>query len=166
MNNHARPKIGVLTMTLNEQILWGSGVLGLCLVIHVGCLAMCARVLEAISQRVRHHRLALQIIVMLLLALGILIFALTVEVWIWSFLWVIFDILPDWNSSVYFSLVTFTALGYGDLVLGPEVRIFAAFGAVTGLLSFGLSTAFLVAITGRLLVTDRPRLAHPHDARQ
>lgn len=142
-------------MTIVQQILWGSAVLGLCLVIHVGCLAMCARVLESVSERVRHRKLALRITTMLMLALCILIFALTIEVWIWSVLWVVFDILPDWNASVYFSLVTFTALGYGDLVLGPEARIFATFAAVTGLLSFGLSTAFLVAVTNRLLLTDR-----------
>lgn len=138
-------------MTLGEQLFWGSCILALCLIIHVACLALCARALEHISERILALRLALQIIIMLLLALFILVFALTVEVWIWSFFWVVYDILPDWNSSVYFSLVTFTALGYGDLVLGPEARIFAAFGAVTGLLSFGLSTAFLVAITHRLL---------------
>jgi hypothetical protein len=34
-------------------------------------------------------------------------------------------------------------------VLGPEVRIFAAFGSVTGLLAFGLSTAFMVSSMSR-----------------
>ncbi|MEO9778201.1 MAG: potassium channel family protein [Sedimentitalea sp.] len=142
-------------MTILQQILWGSAVLGLCLIIHVGCLAMCARILETFSQRIRRHKLAMQITTMLMLALGILIFALTIEVWIWSTIWILFEIFPNWNESVYFSLVTFTALGYGDLVLGPEARIFATFAAVTGLLSFGLSTAFLVAITNRLLAADR-----------
>ena len=142
-------------MTVFQQILWGSAVLGICLIIHVSCLALCARVLETVSHRIRHRTLAVRITLMLMLALGILIFALTIEVWIWSTLWIIYGIFPDWNESVYFSLVTFTALGYGDLVLGPEARIFATFAAVTGLLSFGLSTAFLVAITNRLLVADR-----------
>ncbi|MDU9003309.1 potassium channel family protein [Sedimentitalea todarodis] len=142
-------------MTVVQQVLWGSAVLGLCLIIHVSCLAVCARVLESISQRVRHRKLAMQIAIMLMLALGILIVALTIEVWIWSTIWILFGIFSDWNESVYFSLVTFTALGYGDLVVGPEARIFATFAAVTGLLSFGLSTAFLVAVTNRLLVADR-----------
>lgn len=142
-------------MTVVQQILWGSAVLGLCLIIHVSCLAMCARVLELVSRRIRHRKLAMRITTMLMLALGILIFALTIEVWIWSMLWIMFGIFASWNESVYFSLVTFTALGYGDLVLGPEARIFGTFAAVTGLLSFGLSTAFLVAVTNRLLLPDR-----------
>ncbi|WP_424986642.1 potassium channel family protein [Microbulbifer sp. S227A] len=147
-------------MTVVHQIFWGSAILGICLLIHVGCLALCARVLEAVTQRIRHRTLAPRIAVMLMLALGILIFALTIEVWIWSTLWLIFGIFPSWNESVYFSLVTFTALGYGDIVLGPEARIFATFAAVTGLLSFGLSTAFLVAVTNRLLAADH-RDHHP-----
>ena len=54
--------------------------------------------------------------------------------------------LPDWNTALYFSLVTYTTLGYGDIVLGPDLRIFGAFASVAGLLAFGLSTAYLVAL--------------------
>lgn len=144
-------------MALGEQILWGYLFLGLCLVLHVVCLALCARMLDTVSDRIRLYRLGFQIMVMLFLALTVLLFAITAEVWIWSAVWVFFEVLPGWNSAIYFSLVTFTALGYGDLVLGPEVRIFGAFAAVTGLLSFGLSTAFLVAVIHRLLMNDPVR---------
>lgn len=84
---------------------------------------------------------------MLLITLGIMVTALTLQVWIWASVYYHFDILRDWNAAIYFSMVTFTSLGYGDIVLGPEVRIFATFGSVTGLLSFGLSAAFLVSVT-------------------
>lgn len=141
-------------MTLGTQILWGSLFLCACLILHAGILAVCVRVIEATNLRNRHKSMWLQIMIVLFLALAGIIFAITAEVWIWSAAWIGFDVLPDWNSSVYFSLVTFTALGYGDLVLGPELRIFGAFAAVTGLLSFGLSTAFLVAVTHRLFQDD------------
>ncbi|MEY8838159.1 ion channel, partial [Cribrihabitans sp. XS_ASV171] len=74
----------------------------------------------------------------------------TIQVWIWALVWVGFDILPDWNEAIYFSLVTYTTLGYGDITLGPDVRIFGAFASVTGILAIGLSTAFLVALMARL----------------
>ena len=35
---------------------------------------------------------------------------------------------------------------FGDVVLGEGLRIFGAFASVTGLLAFGLSTAFMVAL--------------------
>ena len=50
----------------------------------------------------------------------------------------------SWNTAVYFSIATYTTLGYGDVVLDEGHRIFAAFGAMTGMLAFGISTAFLV----------------------
>ena len=64
--------------------------------------------------------------------------------------WVLGSVLPDWNTALYFSLVTFTTVGYGDVVLGEELRIFGTFASVTGLLAFGLSTAYLVALMSRI----------------
>ena len=53
--------------------------------------------------------------------------------------------------SVYFSLASFTTLGYGDVTLGEDIRVFGAFTAVTGMLTFGVSTAFLVGLIARAL---------------
>ena len=135
-------------MTLAQQILWGSGFLGLCLIVQVLVLAICTLFLPGVRFKLKNQRLAIEVVVTLLVSLGFVVFALTAQVWIWAWVLIVYDILPDWNSAVYFSLVTFTSLGYGDIVLGPEVRVFTSFGSVTGLLSFGLSTAFLVATMG------------------
>ncbi|MFD3191438.1 potassium channel family protein [Sedimentitalea sp. HM32M-2] len=138
-------------MSLAEQIFWGSSFLGLCMFLHVVCLALCAQMLTNVADRTASLHPALHIGLSMALTLVVLILALTIQVWIWSLVWIGYGILPDWNTAVYFSMVTFTTLGYGDVVLGPEARIFATFGSVTGLLGFGLSTAFLVAIAGRVL---------------
>ena len=75
----------------------------------------------------------------------------TVQVWLWAWALVGVGTLRDWNSAIYFSLVSYTSLGYGDVILGPGARIFGAFSSVTGLLFFGISTAFLVALMGRVM---------------
>ncbi len=54
------------------------------------------------------------------------------------------------EPAVYFSLVTFTTLGYGDITLGEDWRILSALCAANGLLLFGFSTAFLVELMRRL----------------
>ena len=59
--------------------------------------------------------------------------------------------LPNLSDALYFSIVTYTTLGYGDIIVGQEFRIFAAMAALTGLLNLGLSTAFLVGLFGRIL---------------
>ena len=68
----------------------------------------------------------------------------TIQVWLWAVAFVWGGALPTLSDAVYFSIVTYTTLGYGDITIGPESRIFGAMSAVTGLLNFGLSTAFLV----------------------
>lgn len=47
--------------------------------------------------------------------------------------------------------MTYTTLGYGDITLDPGVRVFGSFSAITGLLTFGFSTAFLIGLIVRLI---------------
>jgi hypothetical protein len=76
--------------------------------------------------------------------------ALSVEVWIWALVLLLVGAFSGLEPAVYFALVTYTTLGYGDVVLGPEFRILGALVAANGLLVFGLSTAFLTQLMIRL----------------
>jgi len=63
-------------------------------------------------------------------------------------------VLPDFSDALYFLLITYTTVGYGDVTVGPDYTLYAAMAAVTGLLNFGLSTAFLVGLFTRLLPAE------------
>lgn len=68
----------------------------------------------------------------------------TVSVWIWAIaLWQL-DIFQTIEASVYFSLVAFTTLGFGDILLPIEWRLLGGLAAANGLLNFGILTAMLV----------------------
>lgn len=69
---------------------------------------------------------------------------------LWAALYVWVDALPNMNDALYFSLVTFTTLGYGDISLGPEWRLLSAFEAANGIILFGWTTAIIVAVLQRL----------------
>ena len=69
-------------------------------------------------------------------------------VWAALYLWV--GALSEWREALYFSLVSFTTLGYGDIVLGEEWRILAGFEAVNGIILFGCTTAIIMAVAQRL----------------
>ncbi len=58
--------------------------------------------------------------------------------------------MPDGQTAAYFSAVTYTTTGYGDLVLPPEWRLVGAIEALTGILMCGWSTGFFFAIVSRL----------------
>lgn len=137
-------------MTLTQQILWGSLYLGICLSLQIVLMGVAAGFLNHVADRLRTMNQTIFNSLALLSALVFIVVSHTAQVWLWASVFVWNDVLEGWNTAVYFSLVTYTALGYGDIVLGPGLRIFAVFASVTGLLGFGISTAFLVALMGRL----------------
>ncbi|MGV6804526.1 MAG: ion channel [Ruegeria sp.] len=137
-------------MTLSQQILWGSIYLGVCFLIEIGLLTWCTILVRKLIYKWEGRGKVLPTAGPIALALAVIVATHTIQVWIWAIVWVMGDVLPDWNSALYFSLVTFTTLGYGDIVLGEGLRIFGAFASVTGLLAFGLSTAFMVALMTRV----------------
>ena len=77
----------------------------------------------------------------------ILIHVLEITIWALVFWWQ--KCLPDAGSSFYFSGVTYTTVGYGDLVLPNEWRLFGPLEGLTGILMCGLSTAFFFAVLSK-----------------
>jgi hypothetical protein len=74
----------------------------------------------------------------------ILVHLLEIAVWGFFFWW--HKCLPDAESSFYFSGVTYATIGYGDLVLPKEWRLFGPVEGLIGILMCGLSTAFFFAV--------------------
>jgi hypothetical protein len=72
------------------------------------------------------------------------------EISVWAFFYAWGQALPDLSTAYYFSAVTYTTTGYGDLVLPPEWRLVGGVEALTGILMCGLSTGFFFTIVSRL----------------
>src|SRR5690606_12067224 len=101
---------------------------------------------------VRHHRwlvtephrpkLVLVLGVAALWVLGMV----TAGVWSWALaLWAL-GIFITIEASVYFSLVAFTTLGFGDILLPQDWRLLGGMAAANGLLNMGMLTAMLVEV--------------------
>jgi hypothetical protein len=60
--------------------------------------------------------------------------------------------MPDLQSAIYFSAVTYTTTGYGDLVLPKEWRLVGGVEALTGILMCGWSTGFFFAVVSRMFM--------------
>jgi len=80
----------------------------------------------------------------------ILVHLLEIAVWAFFFWWQ--KCLPDAESSFYFSGVTYATIGYGDLVLPKEWRLFGPVEGLIGILMCGLSTAFFFAVVIRTIL--------------
>ena len=85
-----------------------------------------------------------------------------VEVIIWAVVYLQAmpqDALWTFEQAVYFSFVTFTTLGYGDITLRPEWRLLSGIEALNGILLIGWSTAFLFAVLQRIWQAGAKRAA-------
>jgi uncharacterized membrane protein YedE/YeeE len=58
-------------------------------------------------------------------------------------------VFHDFETSIYFALVSFTTLGFGDIVLEKQWRILSGLMGANGLVIFGLTTAVLVDFLSR-----------------
>jgi ion channel len=84
-------------------------------------------------------------LIMVFVIVGIF-FTHTVEAWIWAMFYWMFADLGSLRDAIYFSTVTYTTLGYGDITLAEKWQLLSAMQAVDGILMFGWSTAFIVII--------------------
>jgi len=73
------------------------------------------------------------------------------EISAWAAVYVWDHAMPDLQSALYFSAVTYTTTGYGDLVLSREWRLVGAVEALTGILMCGWSTGFFFAALSRVV---------------
>lgn len=138
-------------MGLIEQLFLGTVVLGLCALTHVTLLAAGLPLLMKLADAVRERGDVFGAAVLISAGFGITVVAHTLQVWLWAVSLLLMQAAPDLEEALYFSLVTYTTLGYGDIVPGQEIRMYFTLAAVTGLLTFGLSTAFLVGLITRVL---------------
>jgi hypothetical protein len=135
----------------------------LTVVIHFIGLLLLLRVLRYRGHRFRARESALgRGALILLVILGI--FAIhTLEVWFYALCFLGIGAIGDFESSLYFSTVTFASLGYGDIVLSSKWRLFGAIEAVNGLILIAWSTAFLISLMSRLRTLEHDWLQDKGD---
>jgi hypothetical protein len=68
------------------------------------------------------------------------------EVLLWAFAYMALGEIKELEAAFYFSMATFTTLGYGDIVLDQSWRLLASFQAATGIIMFGWTTAILMTV--------------------
>ena len=79
-------------------------------------------------------------IVMILLMTGII-----VQMIAWALLYRLYGEFGSFEAALYFSGVSFTSLGYGDLLLSPGIRLLGPLEAANGMLMFGMATAIFIS---------------------
>ena len=74
----------------------------------------------------------------------VLFFATFLEVLCWALTYLLIGAIEGLEPALYFSMVTYTTVGYGDIILDSNWRLLSAIEAVNGLFMFGWSSAVVV----------------------
>ena len=72
-----------------------------------------------------------------------------IEAIIWGFTYYLLPGITEFETlekAIYFSLVTFTTLGYGEITISSTNRILAGFEAMDGVLLLGWTTAMMFSV--------------------
>ena len=134
-----------------QQIALGSLLILVTTAVHGFCTLLALTTLRKVRRWFHWEYERLTRGTLLVSSLVLLLFlASLLEASIWAYVYLAVGAIEDLEAAVYFSTVTFTTLGYGDVTLGPDWRLLASFEAANGTMMFGWSTSLVVAYLQRM----------------
>lgn len=140
---------------MGDQLFWGTIIIAITVLIHVSGLFVLIKLLGRMSPGGKAPTMRPQVYALLTAAVFGIIAVHTIEIWVWASIYLYLGEFSNLESALYFSAVTSTTLGYGDLTLSDQWRLLGTFEAMGGLILFGVSTAFLLALFNRLFAEFR-----------
>jgi hypothetical protein len=119
--------------------------------IHTGGMILALRIAQiAKKQNMTGFRvLRVSSIVLLMFVISVL------EVLVWAITYLVLNAIEGLEQALYFSMVTFTTLGYGDVLLDENWRLLASFEAASGIIMFGWTTAIVMAVVHRIFIAEK-----------
>ena len=105
------------------QILLGTCMIALTVIVHaVGVVALIGLLRGRVVPKDSHPSLFRMVRVLVFTVLGLFLVH-TIEIWLWALLYILLGVFEIMEQALYFSTVTFTTLGYGDITLLPRWRL-------------------------------------------
>jgi hypothetical protein len=117
--------------------------------IHAGGMTLAVRTVRkeeehwGLKQGEKHVFIVCEAVLMMFLVSLLEVLAYTVA-------YLALNALPSFEVAFYFSMVTFTTLGYGDVLLDENWRLLASFQAANGIIMFGWTTAVVIYVVQRV----------------
>jgi hypothetical protein len=85
------------------------------------------------------------------------VFAHLLEISLWALFYVWQGVMPELETALYFSGVTYATIGYGDVIPPADWRLLAAMEGLTGILMCAWSGGFVFAVVSRMYFPDQRR---------
>ena len=134
-----------------ENLLIGCATIVVCLAIQCLFIALLVYQLAKLKARSSLQPTLMRIIRLLIGTLACLLLGNLLQIAIWAELFMLYGEFQDFATAFYHSIVNFSTLGYGDLVMSDERRLLGGLEAANGVLMFGLTTSILYAVLNTIL---------------
>ena len=94
-------------------------------------------------------------VLLLFLVFTILLASHLAQALLWAVAYYAVGGFDDLATSLYFSLSSYTTVGYADVVLPQHLRLLGPLEAATGVLMFGWSTGYIFAFATRMMAAQQ-----------
>jgi len=134
-----------------RELIFSFAVVAVCIVFHTAAMVVFTEKLFRYRTKIESRPGLVSQSLLLILIFGFIISLHLIENGFWALFYHRRALFVDFETSLYFSLGSYTTIGYGDVVLPQNWRLLGAVEGISGVLLCGLSTAFLFAYVNALL---------------
>jgi voltage-gated potassium channel len=124
--------------------------IGICVVIHCGGILVLGAALVRRRQEIERRARTVHSALVLIGVFVALMFLHVAENCIWAAFYDGLGLFGNYETALYFSLGTYTTIGYGDVLLPQKWRLLGSLEGISGVLLCGLSAAFLFTVVNAL----------------
>jgi hypothetical protein len=133
-----------------RQLLAAFGILGICMLIHIAGIMFVGDQLVRRRHKIEQHVGTTLVGVLLIVVFGFILLLHLTEALVWALFYTWGGFFSNFETALYFSLKTYSTVGYGDVLLPENSRLVGTMEGILGVLQCGLSTAFLFAVVNAL----------------
>jgi Ion channel len=123
-----------------RQLAVGGAIFALCVAFHAWAMLVAVRVLQP---RLARTGASVALVSTMVAVVGTLALAHLAEVGLWAAGMALVGAVGPEEGPLYFAFVSYTTLGYGDVLAAREWRLLGPAAAMNGVLLFGWSTAVI-----------------------
>lgn len=121
-------------------------IVAVCLLLHVTGVLVMAEWLLRHREYLERKNVRMRSAVLLVVLFSAIMFLHVTETILWAVFYHTRALFSDFETALYFSLTSYTTIGYGDVLLPQKWRLLGAIEGVSGVLLCGVSTAFIFAV--------------------
>lgn len=126
-------------------------IVSVCLLLHVAGILLMAEWLLRHREYLRQRAGWVRHAIVLILVFSGVMFLHLLETILWAGFYYGRGLFDDIETALYFSLTSYTTIGYGDVLLPQRWRLLGPIEGISGVLLSGISTAFMFAVISSML---------------